>query len=471
MSTAPAPVTLRRVLPTEVSKQNLDPVDDVTRAQAAAIVAEVRAGGEPALLAAAQRLGDLAPGAPHIFRRPELEAAFLSLPVGERALLERVAARIRAFAAAQRASVSDVSVRVPGGTAGHTVSPCGVAGCYAPGGRYPLPSSVLMTAVTARVAGVGAVWVASPRPSPVTLAAAWVAGADALLAVGGAQAIAALAYGAGGVPACDIIVGPGNRWVTAAKAIVAGSGACGIDMLAGPSECLVLADGGADPMLIAADLLAQAEHDTDALPILVTTAAALVPAVEAELGRQLAALPTAGVAGVAMAKGFAVVCEGDLDAALRVVDALAPEHLELQLEDADAVRPRLRNYGGLFIGAGTAEVFGDYGAGPNHVLPTSGTARFTGGLSVFTFLVRGGGGGGKGGGARISHAARCPFRGAEDWAPPHPSPQPLLTLPFCPPPPPPPLCSAFARGCARTPRPASGKGCERWWRTLRSWRG
>ena len=384
-----APVPLRRVLPTEVSKQNLDPVDDATRAQAAAIVGEVRAGGEAALLSIARRFGDLAPDAPHVFRRPALEAAFLTLPEGERALLTRVAERIRAFAAAQRASVADVSVRVPGGAAGHTVSPCAVAGCYAPGGRYPLPSSVLMTAITARVAGVGAVWVASPRPAAVTLAAAWVAGADALLAVGGAQAIAALAYGAGEVPACDIIVGPGNRWVTAAKALVAGSGACGIDMLAGPSECLVLADGGADPALIAADLLAQAEHDTDALPILVTTAGALVPAVEAELGRQLAALPTAGVARVAVAKGFAVVCEGDLDAAVRVVDALAPEHLELQLADADAVRPRLRNYGGLFIGAGTAEVFGDYGAGPNHVLPTSGTARFTGGLSVFTFLVRG----------------------------------------------------------------------------------
>jgi phosphoribosyl-ATP pyrophosphohydrolase/phosphoribosyl-AMP cyclohydrolase/histidinol dehydrogenase len=382
-----APITLRRVLPEDVKKMNLDPVDDATRAQAGSIVAEVRAGGEAALLSLAARFGDLAPGAPHVLRRPALEAAFLSLPGNERALLERVAGRIRAFAAAQRAAVADVATRVPGGTAGHTVTPCAVAGCYAPGGRYPLPSSVLMTAITARVAGVGTVWVASPRPAAVTLAAAWVAGADALLAVGGAQAIAALAYGAGEVPACDIIVGPGNRWVTAAKAIVAGSGACGIDMLAGPSECLVLADGGADPALVAADLLAQAEHDTDALPILVTTAGALVPAVEAALGAQLAALPTAGVAGVAVGKGFAVVCEGDMDAAIRVVDALAPEHLELQLADVDTVLPRLRNYGGLFIGAGTAEVFGDYGAGPNHVLPTSGTARFTGGLSVFTFLV------------------------------------------------------------------------------------
>ena len=243
-----------------------------------------------------------------------------------------------------------------------------------------------MTAVTARVAGVGTVWVASPRPAAITIGAAFVAGADALLCVGGAQAIAALAFGAGGAPAADVIVGPGNRWVTAAKAIVAGAGRCGIDMLAGPSECLVLADAGADAALVAADLLAQAEHDTDALPVLVATSAALVARVEAEVSAQLAALATRAVAAVSMAKGFAVVCEGDLPAALAVVDVLAPEHLELQVADADAVRARCRAYGGVFVGAGTAEVFGDYGAGPNHVLPTSGTARFTGGLSVFTFL-------------------------------------------------------------------------------------
>lgn len=376
----------RVVAPCDVSKQALDPVDEKTRGQAEAIVAEVRKGGTESLLAVAVRLGDIKPGEPHVLLPAALEAAFKSLPLGEQQLLERVAGRIRAFAQAQRDSVRDVSMAVAGGSAGHTVSPCAVAGCYAPGGRYPLPSSVLMTAITARVAGVGTVWVASPRPAPITLAAAWVAGVDALLAIGGAQAIAAMAYGVGGVPPCDVIVGPGNRWVTAAKSLV--SGHCAIDMLAGPSECLVLADGRADPALIAADLLAQAEHDTDALPILVTTEAALVPRVEAEIEAQLAALSTREVAAVAVSKGFAVVCQGDLEAAIAVVDKLAPEHLELQLGDLnDSVWPRLKNYGGLFIGAGTAEVFGDYGAGPNHVLPTSGTARYTGGLSVFTFLV------------------------------------------------------------------------------------
>jgi len=185
------------------------------------------------------------------------------------------------------------------------------------------------------------------------------------------------------MPNCDVIVGPGNRFVTAAKSIV--SGHCAIDMLAGPSECLVLADETADAHLIAADLLAQAEHDTDALPILVTTSANLADRVDEEMGKQLAVLPTAAVASVSAAKGFTVLCS-TLDEAISVVDKLAPEHLEVQVADSDFVWKRVKNYGGMFVGANTAEVFGDYGAGPNHVLPTSGTARYTGGLSVFTFL-------------------------------------------------------------------------------------
>jgi histidinol dehydrogenase len=234
------PIVLKRVAPADVSALKLDPIDDATRAQAADIIRCVQSGGEAALLEVAVRLGDIKAGEPHILDRAQLEAGFRALPERQQALLERTAARIRSFAESQRASIRDVSVPVAGGTAGHTVSPCAVAGCYAPGGRYPLPSSVLMTAVTARVAGVKHVWVASPRPAPITIGAAFVAGADALVAIGGAQAIAALAYGVGRIPACDVIVGPGNRWVTAAKSIV--SGHCAIDMLAGPSECLVLAD-------------------------------------------------------------------------------------------------------------------------------------------------------------------------------------------------------------------------------------
>jgi phosphoribosyl-ATP pyrophosphohydrolase/phosphoribosyl-AMP cyclohydrolase/histidinol dehydrogenase len=240
-----------------------------------------------------------------------------------------------------------------------------------------------MTAVTARVAGVERVVVASPRPAAVTLAAAHVADADGLLTVGGAHAIAALAYGAGPVPACDVIVGPGNRWVTAAKQLV--SGHVGIDMLAGPSELVVLADDTADAETVAADLLAQAEHDPDALPVLVTPSAELIARVNDALARQLDVLPTAETARAAVAEGFAVLCR-DLDEAVAVCDHLAPEHLEVMTRDADALQSRLRHYGGLFVGAGAAEVLGDYGAGPNHVLPTGGTARRTGGLSVFNFL-------------------------------------------------------------------------------------
>ncbi len=272
-----------------------------------------------------------------------------------------------------------------GGRAGHEVVPVERAGCYAPGGRFPLPSSVLMTAVDprARRASRGW-WVASPRPAQVTLAAAFVAGADALLAVGGAQAIGALAFGAGEVPACDAIVGPGNRWVTAAKQRVAGHVA--IDMLAGPSELVVLADDTADPGVIAADLLAQAEHDTDALPVLVTMDATLPDRVRAELAiGSSRPCPPPTTAPRGPARGFAVV-EPDVERAVAIVNELAPEHLQILLRDPGVAADRVRHAGALFLGPRSAEVLGDYGAGPNHVLPTSRGARSRAGLSVLTFL-------------------------------------------------------------------------------------
>jgi len=224
--------------------------------------------------------------------------------------------------------------------------------------------------------------VASPRPSEVTKAAAFVAGADCLLAVGGAHAIAAMAHGVG-VAACDIIVGPGNKWVTAAKSIV--NGICGIDMLAGPSEVLVIADSSADPEVVAADLLAQAEHDVEARPILVTAEEEVIGSVNACLKRQLAELPTRDVAIPAVRKGFAVLAP-DLESAIAASNRMAPEHLEVQTSNAQDVSNKCKSFGGLFIGRMAAEVLGDYGAGPNHVLPTSCTAKYTGGLSVHTFL-------------------------------------------------------------------------------------
>jgi len=367
----------------ELKLASRDPVDPKAFRIAAEVVEEVRAGGEAALRRYAERFGEVPAGGRLFYSPEDLRQSLAEISQEERALLERVAERIRAFALAQRGSLGEFEIEVPGGRALQRVAPVERAGCYAPGGRFPLPSSVLMTAVTARAAGVSEVWVASPRPTPVTLAAAAVAGADGLLAAGGAQAIAAMAFGAGSVPACDMIAGPGNKFVTAAKKIV--SGTVGIDMLAGPSELVVLADGSADAGLIAADLLAQAEHDPDAVPMLVSLDSSLAARVNEEIRNQLGELPTAETARESLKNGFAVVAR-DEDEAVRICDLIAPEHLEIQTEDAQRLAGRLRNYGALFIGEGAAEVLGDYGAGPNHTLPTGGGARHCGGLSVMDFV-------------------------------------------------------------------------------------
>jgi phosphoribosyl-ATP pyrophosphohydrolase/phosphoribosyl-AMP cyclohydrolase/histidinol dehydrogenase len=215
------------------------------------------------------------------------------------------------------------------------------------------------------------------------LAAAAIGGATGVLGIGGAQGIAALAFGTGPVPRCDVIVGPGNRYVTAGKEALAGR--VGIDALAGPSELVVVADGSADPELIAADLIAQAEHDPEAMVVLVTTSTTLAGAVREGVARQLHDLPTASIARQALEAG-AVLRVDDLDQALGVVDRLAPEHLEILVPDPETFAARVRHAGALFVGPTTAEVFGDYGVGPNHVLPTAGGARIAAGLSVLTFL-------------------------------------------------------------------------------------
>lgn len=378
-----AGVMFPEVRVTDVPSVRRSPVDGATRVAAAEIVDDVRRRGEEAVRAHAERLGDVEAGASLYAERWEMEEALGAIDRETRGVLERAASRIRAFAEAQRASVGEFRIAVPGGHAGQVVAPVERAGCYAPGGRFPLPSSVLMGAVTARAAGCATVVVASPRPARVTLAAAAIAGADLVLRVGGAQAIAAMAHGCGPIEACDAIVGPGNRWVTAAKQLV--SGAVRIDMLAGPSELVVLADDSADAGTVGSDLLAQAEHDADASAVLVTTSRELLDAVRAELKVQLATLPTRATALAAMENSFGVVAD-DMDAAIDVCDRLAPEHLEVITREASGVASRLRHYGGLFVGQSSAEVLGDYGAGPNHTLPTGGTARSFGGLSVFDFL-------------------------------------------------------------------------------------
>ena len=357
------------------------PPDALRRAQE--IIERIHHGGEAALRALTEEFGERRRDDPLIVDRRAVRNALDRLSRDDRIRLERVAARIRSFAAAQRAAFADVTVAIPGGTAGHVAVPVESAGCYVPGGRYPLPSSALMTAIPARVAGVERVWIATPRPHPMTLAAAALADVDGVLIAGGAHAIAALTFGAGQVPAVDVVVGPGNAYVTAAKQLV--SGRVGIDMLAGPSELVVLADESAEPGLVAADLIAQAEHDELAVPVLVTMSRALIEQVTIKLERQLEDLSTASTARAALANGGAVLCDS-LDEACRAIDLIAPEHLELLVENPDEVRQRIRHWGAAFVGAGAAEVLGDYGAGPNHTLPTSRAARFTGGLSVFTFL-------------------------------------------------------------------------------------
>ncbi len=358
-------------------------LDPDVRTRATEIVDDVRRHGEPAVRRYAEQFDALTPGAPVVLERSTLTTALKAIDQQTRVVLERTADRIAEFAHAQRESIVDLDMPITGGHAGHTLVPIEAAGCYAPAGRYPLPSSVLMTAVTARVAGCERVVVTSPSANPLMLAAAAIAGADAYLTLGGAHAVAALAYGFAGFEPVDIIVGPGNAWVTAAKHAVSADVA--IDMLAGPSELLVIADNSADPDLIAADLLAQAEHDPDAAAMLVTIDPAMPEAVEAALHRQLETLPTRDTARSALANGFVCVVD-TLDQARRVADAISAEHVEVLMRNADAIVANLRHAGAIFIGPRSAEVFGDYGAGPNHTLPTGGTARSSAGLSVLTFL-------------------------------------------------------------------------------------
>lgn len=375
---------LRRVAPTDARRARPPAVAEELLPRIAKIVAEVRDGGSKALRTYAERWDRLRPAAPLLRTRNDLTEALASLGDADRRVLERTARRIGEFAKAQLASAAPVRARVPGGWAGDALVPVRVAGCYAPGGRFPLPSSVLMTAVTARAAGVSEVWVASPDPSRETLAAAAAAGANGLLAAGGAQAVAAMAYGVAPMPRCDVVAGPGNQWVTGAKLLL--SGVVGIDLLAGPSELVVLSDEAGDPALIAADLLAQAEHDDASLPVLITTSGSLAAQVDEELARQLPALPTADAAAAALRNGFAVVAPEE--EALRCCQELAPEHLEVHGSRAERWADSLDAYGAVFVGHDAAEVLGDYGIGPNHTLPTGGTARFAGGLSVFSFMRR-----------------------------------------------------------------------------------
>ena len=361
------------------------PFDSVTFSEADQIVQQVRSGGESAVRKLAEQFGERNADQPLIIGSDLMEEALKRVPADDVELLQRVAHRVRDFADAQLECLRELHFPVPGGLAGHTIEPIRHVGCYAPAGRFPLPSTVLMTVVPALSAGCEQVTLATPNPSDLMLAAAMVAGATRVLAVGGAHAIAAMAYGMDDLERCDLIAGPGNRWVTAAKKIV--NGDCGIDMLAGPSELVLVADETADPETVAADLLAQAEHDTDARPYLITTQRSFAEQVQQAIERQLSQFPapSANAASVSLRNGGAIIVES-LERTVEMINELAPEHLELHCYNAEAIANQVAHAGCIFIGEHSAEVFGDYGVGPNHTLPTASTARWSAGLNVFTFI-------------------------------------------------------------------------------------
>ncbi len=297
--------------------------------------------------------------------------------------LKKAAKNIEAFAKKQYRSFRNFETAISGNKIGQRIIPIQKVGCYVPGGRYPLPSSALMSVIPAKVAGVEEVIVCSPKISAVTIVAADIAGADRIYRIGGVQAIAAMAYGTESISKVDKIVGPGNKYVTAAKKEVYGD--VGIDFLAGPSEVFIIADETAIPQILAADLLAQLEHDPSARADLVTTSQKIAEATRSEVERQIELLSTRDVAKQALSNGCIIIVQ-KMEEAIIFANKRAPEHLELCIKSPEKWIPQLKNYGSLFIGMYSAEVFGDYCSGTNHALPTNGAARYTGGLSVKEFV-------------------------------------------------------------------------------------
>jgi histidinol dehydrogenase len=349
---------------------------------AARIVADVRRRGDAALFSWTKRLDRLALGPRSVWvARSELTAARKSVSREFLAAVDHAARNIRAVARRQRPQEWTIEVE-PGVRAGQRVRAIESVGCYLPGGRFSLVSTLLMTVIPAQEAGVREIVVASPQPGPALLAAAEILGVRRVARVGGAQAIAALAYGTRSIPRVDKICGPGNRFVTAAKKLV--SNDCAIDMLAGPTEALVFAVRG-NARFIASDLIAQAEHDPDAISVLVTTSVRLARDVAAEIERQLADLPKSNLARRSLAKNGAVLVAHNLADAAGFVNRFAPEHLSLP-GGADGLLRRIDSAGSIFLGDWSAQSFGDYASGTNHVLPTGGAARTRGGLSVSDFV-------------------------------------------------------------------------------------
>lgn len=363
--------------------------EDVDQA-VATIIADVRARGDAALIELTARFDRMDVTADQLaFSDAEIAAEIAKVTPEDRAALELAAERIRAYHARQLPedqSWTDAS----GATLGWRWTPVSAAGLYVPGGQASYPSSVLMNAIPAKVAGVGRLVVTCPTPggvvNPLVLLAARIAGVDTVYRVGGAQAVAALAYGTATIAPVDKITGPGNAYVAAAKRRVFGR--VGIDMIAGPSEILVIADGDNDPDWVALDLLSQAEHDESAQSILITTDAAFGQAVAAAVEKRLETLERRVIAGASWRDNGAVIVVRDLAEAAALANRIAPEHLELLVAEPEALAARIPHAGAIFLGAWTPEAIGDYVGGPNHVLPTARSARFSSGLNVLDFMKR-----------------------------------------------------------------------------------
>ena len=365
--------------------------DADVHARVRAIIGDIRQRGDEALLELTRRFDRFDPGSAEGLELDPavLRTAWEGLSPALADALETAAARIRAYAEHQKLA-SWQYTEADGTRLGQQVTPLDRVGLYVPGGKAAYPSSVLMNAIPAHVAGVPEIVMVTPTPggelNPLVLAAAHLAGVSRVFRIGGAQAVAALAYGTARVPRVDKIVGPGNIYVATAKQLVFGQ--VGIDMIAGPSEILVICDGRTDPDWIAMDLFSQAEHDEDAQAILVATDTAFLDAVDASIGKLLPTMERAEVIQTSLASRGALIAVPDLDTAAAVANRIAPEHLELSVADPEALAARIRNAGAIFMGRHTAEALGDYCAGPNHVLPTAGTARFSSPLGVYDFQKR-----------------------------------------------------------------------------------
>jgi histidinol dehydrogenase len=365
--------------------------DTDVHARVSDIIARVRKEGDSALLEFTRRFDrfELSDAGGLEIPKDSLRAAWDNLPAATANALRTAAERIRTYAEHQKLA-SWRYLESDGTVLGQQVTPLDKVGIYVPGGKAAYPSSVLMNAIPAKVAGVPEIIMVVPTPkgetNPLVLAAAHIAGIDRVFRIGGAQAVAALAHGTETVPRVDKIVGPGNIYVATAKKLVFGQ--VGIDMVAGPSEILVISDGGTHPDWLAMDLFSQAEHDEDAQAILLSPDRKHLDAIEASLRRLLPTLERAEVVRASLSRRGALIEVRDLDEAARLANRIAPEHLELSVADPEALAGKIRNAGAIFLGRHTAEALGDYCAGPNHVLPTSGTARFSSPLGVYDFQKR-----------------------------------------------------------------------------------